>query len=198
METSPVKRRRGGRRSGVTLVEMLVTLGLLSVVMGTVTGMILRTQREYTRQREAIRLQENMRNAEMVIARLLRTAAVDPLGLSIGRVDIDPLAHGTFDNVRVRSDFNPADGDVLDALEDALVYTSDDTLYVRWQAGAVPQPIAYPVRSLLFEYFAADDTPITSQALIANAAKAKYTVTAPAKPGDAAIKSRIAWVHFRN
>lgn len=198
METPAVMHTSRRRRSGVTLIEMLVTLSLLSVIMAGVTGMVTRTQRDYTRQREAIRLQENMRNAEMTIARLLRTAAVDPLDLSIGSLDVDPLARGAFDNVRVRSDFNPVDGDVLDPLEDALVYTSHDTLYVRWQAGAVPQPIAYPVRSLLFEYFAADDSPVTTQAQIGSAVKAKYTITAPVKPDDTQLKARIAWVHFRN
>lgn len=186
------------RRPGMTLIEMLVSLTLLSIVMGTVTGMITRTQSDYTRQREAIRLQENMRVAELTLTRLLRTAAVDPLSKNIAGVDIDPLAHGVFDNIRIRSDFNPADGDVSDPLEDALVFTSADTLYVRWRAGTAPQPLAYPVRSIRFEYFAADDTPITTQALIRTAAKAKYTLTAPARPGDATLKRRVSWVHFRN
>jgi len=187
-----------GRPLGVTLVEMLVTLTLLSIVMAAVTGMVTRTQRDYTRQREVIRAQENVRTAELMLTRLLRTGGVDPLSKGIGSIDIDPLAHGKFDNIRVRSDFNPADGDVLDPLEDALVYTARDTLYVRWQAGAVPQPVAFPVRSLLFEYFTADDTPITSQALIATAVKAKYTVTVPVKPDDATLKERVTWVHLRN
>lgn len=185
-------------RSGVTLVEMLVTLVLLSIVMGTVTGMVTRTSRDYTRQREAVRVQENVRTAELVLTRLLRSGSVDPFSQDIGSIDIDPLAHGKFDNIRVRSDFNPADGDVADLLEDALVYTAGDTLYVRWQAGAVPEAVAFPVRSLVFEYFAADDAPITSQALIGMAAKAKYTVSVPVKPGDATLKERVTWVHFRN
>ena len=186
------------RRSGVTLIEMLVTLALLSIVMAAVTGMVMRTQRDYTRQREAIRLQENVRTAELVLTRLLRTSTADPLSKNIGSLEVDPLGHGKFDNIRIRSDFNPADGDVADPLEDALVYTARDTLYIRWQAGTVPQPVAYPVRGLLFEYFAADDTPITSQALIGTAAKARYTVTAPATPENPTLKRRVSWVHFRN
>ena len=164
------------RRLGMTLIEMLGSLTLLSIVMGTVTGMITRTQSDYTRQREAIRLQENMRVAELTLTRLLRTAAVDPLSQNIAGVDIDPLAHGVFDNIRIRSDFNPADGDIADPLEDALFYTSADTLYVRWRAGTVPQALAYPVRSIRFEYFAADNTPIVTQALIPSAA---HTVHGP-------------------
>jgi prepilin-type N-terminal cleavage/methylation domain-containing protein len=198
MQTLATVRVRGRHRSGVTLVEMLVTLGLLSIVMATVTGMTMRTQRDYTRQRELIRLQENMRTAELVFTRLLRTSTADPLSQNIGAVDIDPLAHGALDNVRVRSDFNPADGDVGDPLEDALVYTARDTLYVRWQAATVPQPVAYPVTSIVFEYFAADETPVTTQAQFPNAVKVKYTVTAPVKPGDATLKRRASWVYFRN
>lgn len=189
---------RSGARAGLTLIEMLVTLTLLSVVMATVTGMVIRTQRDYTRQREVIRLQENLRSVELVVTRLLRTASVDPLDQNVGKVDIDPMSHGAFDNIRVRSDYNPADGDVADLLEDALVYTARDTLYVRWQAGAVPQPVAFPVRSILFEYFAADGTPITTVADFPNAVKVKYTVSAPVKPGDAAVKERASWVYLRN
>jgi prepilin-type N-terminal cleavage/methylation domain-containing protein len=185
-------------RRGVTLVEMLVTLFLLSVAMGTVTGMVTRTQRDYTRQREVIRLQENLRSAELVVTRLLRTASVDPLDQNVGKVDIDPMNHGTFDNIRVRSDYNPADGDVLDPLEDALVYTARDTLYVRWQAGTIPQPIAFPVRSIVFEYFAADGTPITTVAEFPNAVKVKYTVTAPVTPRASTVKRRESWVYLRN
>lgn len=191
-----VRRRR---RSGLTLVEMLVTLALLSIVMATVTGMTMRTQRDYIRQREVIGLQENLRSAELVLTRLLRTATADPLDQNIGRVDIDPMSHGALDNIRVRSDYNPADGDVADPLEDVLVYTGGDTLYVRWEAPpAVPQPLAYPVRSVEFEYFSADDTPITTQADFPTAVKVRYTVTAPVKPGDATLKRKESWVYFRN
>ena len=191
---------KGNRRprSGVTLIEMLVAMTLLTLVMATVTSLITRTQRDYTRQREAIRLQENVRTAELVVTRLFRTATVDPLNLNLGSVVINPLAHGALDNVRVRSDFNPVDGDVNDPLEDALVYTAQDTLYVRWQAGAVPQPVAFPVRSIVFEYFTANDTPVTTQAQFVNAAKVRYTVTAPVKPGAATVKRRQSWVFFRN
>jgi prepilin-type N-terminal cleavage/methylation domain-containing protein len=190
--------RRRAARAGFTLVEMLVSLTLFSIVAGAVTVMITQTQRDYTRQREVVRLQENMRTAELVLTRLLRSATVDPMSTNVGVVTVDPLAHGVFDNIRVRSDFNPADGDVLDPLEDVLVYTNSDTLYVRWVAGAVPQAVAYPVRSILFEYFAADDTPVTTQAAFPNAAKVKYTLTAPVTPGDAAVKRRESWVFFRN
>jgi prepilin-type N-terminal cleavage/methylation domain-containing protein len=190
--------RRRVSRAGFTLVEMLITLTLFSIVAGAVTVMITQTQRDYTRQRQVVQLQENLRTAELVVTRLLRTATVDPMNLNVGSVVMDPLAHGVFDNIRVRSDYNPADGDVLDPLEDALVYTARDTLYVRWQAGAVPQPMAYPVRTILFEYFAADNTPVTTQAQFPNAAKVKYTLTAPVTPGDAAVKRRESWVFFRN
>jgi prepilin-type N-terminal cleavage/methylation domain-containing protein len=193
MSTSPMP-----RRTGFTLVEMLVTLVMLSIVMASVTGMITATQRDYTRQRQALQLEENVRSAELTIARLLRTATVDPFSTSVGVLNVDPLARGVFDNIRVRSDYNPADGDVLDLLEDALVYTARDTLYVRWQAGAVPQPVAYPVRSLLFEYFAVDNTPVTTQAMIGTAVKAKFTVRVPTVPGGSTLKERVTWVHFRN
>lgn len=186
------------RRRGVTIIEMLLSLTMLSIVMASVTALVRRSQIDYTRQRDVVRTQENIRAAELVITRLLRSGAVDPMSTAVGRIDINPLGRPALDNIRVRSDYNPADGDVLDPLEDALVYTSGDTLYVRWQAAAQPQALAYPVRSVVFEYFTEAGVAVTTQAAFPTAATAKYTVTAPIKPGSSTLKRRSSWVYFRN
>ena len=70
---------------------------------------------------------------------------------SAGAPRVDPLPP-PFDTLRIVADFNPADADVADLLEDVLVYAVNDTLYVRWQAGAAVAPVAWPVRTLAFQF----------------------------------------------
>ena len=69
----------------------------------------------------------------MALVTTLRNAEADPLGLGLGLLDADPDGSGSFDEVRITSDFNPPDGDVADALEDVRFWRSQDTLYASWQ-----------------------------------------------------------------
>ena len=160
--------RRGLGNAGFTLTELLITLGLLSVVLSSVVAVMLGMQRGYVRQREAARSEDALRLAETTILTIFRTAEANPRGMTgplAPRILANPLSHATFDNVRIVSDFNPPDGDALDMAEDVLISVASDSLFVRWQqvSGAVQIAIAYPVRGLLFEYYTATGTvPLTA------------------------------------
>jgi prepilin-type N-terminal cleavage/methylation domain-containing protein len=186
------------RRSGFTLIESLIALGLLAVVGTALTSLVLGTQRDYIRQRERVQAEQTIRAVEALLTRVLRTARVDPRRLNIGRLDADPLATGAFDNLRVRSDFNPVDGDVADPLEDVLLQVRNDTLLVRWQAGGVMEPAAYPVRSLRFFYQATDGTALVSAATAAAAKRVRIVVTVPGLEDPSLLRRRETWVYLRN
>ncbi len=176
-------------RSGFTLIESLIALGLLAVVGTALTSLVLRTQRDYVRQRERMQAEETIRSVESLLTRVLRTARVDPRRLNIGRLEADPDGSGVFDDLRVRSDFNPTDGDVLDPLEDVLIRVQNDTLLVRWQALGAAEPAAAPVRSLRFFYHATDGTALTTAAAAA-AAKHVLDPAEPASPLERLAKAR--------
>ena len=189
-----------GPEHGFTIVELVVSMALLWVVLAGVVNSVLTTQRMYTVQSAIARGQESLRSAEFTISTLLRTAGADPNGTGTTLVDPDPLARGSFDNLRVVSDFNPADGDTNDALEDVAVWVdSADTLRIRWSAGGEDEAMAYPVTSLEFRYFANDGTELASAADVASGAtQVLFTLVAPRDPRSQAVERRESWVYLRN
>ena len=200
-----MKRRQRGtsaRQAGFSLVELLISMTLLGVIMTGLTGVIVSMQRTYISQRERARAQETLQAVQMTVATALRAAGANWGGTS--GLDPDPLNHGRFDNIRLVSDFNPLDGDVSDLLEDVQIWVGADTLFVRWQAGGTPQPLAYPVNDLLFQYYANDGTEMTVPSQIVGATRVRFILEAPLD-GRAGITGRLEsfrleswWVHLRN
>ena len=185
--------------SGFTLIEVTISVTILTIVVGSVMGIVLSIQRSFIEQRERTRAQESLRAGQLIVATVLRSAGADALNTGLTLLDPDPLNHNRFDNLRVVSDFNPADGDVTDMLEDVLVEVEADTLFVRWQAGAQRQAVAYPVEDMLFEYYATDGTLLTTASQIVGATRAKFTVQAAAGPWTSVIESiETWWIYLRN
>lgn len=183
-------------RSGFTVIEMMVSMTLLVIVMGSVFGVMARSQREFATQREVVRAQETMQGIEILLTRVLRSGRADPRQLGIGLLDADPLGHGAFDNIRVVSDLN-GDGATTGAMEDVQIRVDADTLWMRWQAGAAEQPVALDVASLEFEYFALDGTGLTAEADAADAARVKATI-AVRRPNAGGLLRRESWIQIRN
>lgn len=194
----------GRGHKGFTLVELVVSLTLLSVIVGAVVGVTLGMQRGYVRQRETVTAEDALRIAETTIATILRSAGANPRDLSGGsapRLEPNPLNHATFDNLRVVADFNPADGNMNGDLEDVQLWVANDTLFVRWKAataGGVAAPVAYPVRSVLFQYYANDGTLLTSVPQVVGATRVKVTLTAPRHNRPTVLTRREIWVYLRN
>ena len=190
---------RRARTHGFTIVELIISMTLLSVVVLAILNSVLTTQRMYTVQSTIHRAQESLRSAEFTIATLLRTAGADPQLTGTTLLDPDPLQRGEFDNLRVVSDFNPADGDTNDALEDVLVWVGSDTLWIRWSSAGEGQAMAYPVTSMEFRYFANDGTELATAADVASGAtQVLLTMVAPRDPRSTAVERRESWVYLRN
>lgn len=75
--------------------------------------------------------------------------------------ETNPLYHADQeDNLRVRSDFNPADGVLDDPMEDIVIYVSGDTLYYRDMGrGASDEPQFHSIESVTFELLDANGAP---------------------------------------
>lgn len=188
----------GRASAGFTLVEMVVSIALLSIVVGSLVSVVLSSQRSYDRQANVNRSQENLRAAESSIVTILRAAKADPYETGSALLDPDPLNHGKFDNVRVVSDFNPADGDFSDPMEDVLFYLMGDTLKVRWQAGTEALSLAWPITLLDFDYFDTAGTAITDPAAVGTATRARVTIVADKGPRTDALDRLQSWVYMRN
>jgi prepilin-type N-terminal cleavage/methylation domain-containing protein len=187
-----------GSRAGFTLIELMISLTILTVVMAALMGAVLSVQRGYVNQRERVRAQESLRAAQMTMVTILRSAGADPTSSGMGLLNPDPDGNGVFDDVRVVTDFN-MDGDILDPLEDVRAWVASDTLWVRWQGGASAQALAAPIRSLRFEYYANDGTQFTVPVQTVGATRARFIIEAPRDPRSGTLE-RIEswWVNLRN
>jgi prepilin-type N-terminal cleavage/methylation domain-containing protein len=186
------------RDRGFTLTEVVIAMVLLAIVMGALFSLIVRAQSDYTRQREAVRASEGLRMAEGAIASVLRTAGADPYDRGEAGIEADPLGHGEFDNLRVVSDFNPADGEVDDLYEDVEIWIDADTLTARWEADGDGQPMVYPVESLEFWYYDAAGNEITDADLVNDAIRARFRIETPKDPRSGTVDTREASVYLRN
>ena len=179
-------------------MELLISLTLLSVILGALMGTVVQVQRNFTLQQSRVQAQEALRVAEYVIGTVLRSAEADPSLAGNSLMDPDPSSTGRFDQIRVVSDFNPVDGDVLGLLEDVLVYAQNDTLFIRWQAGAAAQAMAAPVDSLRFQYYDEFGTEYTTSATVSSAIKVLVTLVAEGDPRATSPERRTSWIYFRN
>lgn len=183
---------------GFSLVELVISLTLLGLILGSLFGAVVTVQASFTRQQVTVRSQEALRAGEMIITRILRTARADPNDTGLGLLDPDPNNLGVYTTLRTRADFNPPDGDFDDPLEDVTVSLANDTLYVIWQAGGTMQPLVYPVDSLLFEYFNDAGTALTTDATVPGATQVRLTLVAVEDPLSNSVERRVVWIYLRN
>jgi prepilin-type N-terminal cleavage/methylation domain-containing protein len=194
-------------RRGFTLAEVMIALTMLAIIMGGVVSVMMSMQRGYIRQREVARSEDALRVAELTITRILQTAGSNPLNMPAGAANsprFDPYT-APFDSLRVVADFNPVDATTDDPLEDVLVYVLNDTLFVSWQNGAAPAPVAFPVRTLLFQYDSAGTIlttttgGVTTPGVIPRAAsRVRVTLRAPRHNRNNVLARRDMWVYLRN
>lgn len=183
-------------RAGFTLIEMAVSMTLLVIIMGSVFGVMARSQREYAVQREVVRAQETLQGIEILLTRILRSGRADPQRLGIGLLDPDPWTNAVFDDIRVVSDLN-GDGVTTGLMEDVTIRLNGHHLVMRWQTGAAEQEVARRVTSLNFEYYAMDGTLLTAPAAAALASRVKVTVGVR-RPNAGGVLTRQSWIQIRN
>lgn len=189
------------RRAGFSLIELMISLVLLTVVLGAVMRVTLSMQKSYIRQREVTGADDAIRTTEAMLITVMRAAGANPYGLTgtnAPQLDPDPSNSGTFNSVRAVADFNPADGDTNDSMEDVLVTVVSDTLEIRSSAGASSVAVAYGIRSLRFEYFASNGTALTTKANVSIATRVKVTITALVHTRSSVTTQRVFWINLRN
>lgn len=185
-------------RAGFTLIELMISLTMLGIVLGGLTTVMVGMQRGYTRQRETARSEDALRNAELTISSILRYAGANPRNMSGGGAPrINPF-DPPFDSLQVVADFNPADASVAGLLEDVLVFARNDTLYVRWQAGAAVAPVAWPVRTLLFQFDSSGTILATTIDAVRAAKRVRVTLEAPKHSRTTELARRESWIYLRN
>ncbi len=185
---------------GFSTLGMIVALTLLGFMLSPLLGTVLSAQRGFVANRERARSTSNVRYAHLALTRMMRLAGARPLGGLVTGIDPDPLGDGAFNDVRIRADYNPPDGDTNDPNEDLVFYLRSDTMYVRaGMAADAEEPFLIGVDSLGFEYFDRDGAAISDPARVAfDARSARVTLQARGRVAGPAPRALVGQVRLRN
>jgi prepilin-type N-terminal cleavage/methylation domain-containing protein len=191
------------RRSGFTLVELLISMIVLSVVMAGTAITIVKVQRQYTSQRSTVEARDLARALETTLGGLFRVAGANPrrittTGVLMTSMTVDPLARGVWNNVDLQADFNPVDSLLTGDLEQVHVRLTNDTVYLRMRSGGTLDPVGAPVSQLLFRFYDVDGNEITNAAQVpATARRVRMTIRVPIKSSSQTVE-RDSWIAIRN
>ena len=169
---------------GFTLLELLVTVVVMGVVLGIVGQILVQTQTVYLNQREMIRAQQDVRFALHTFVRLLRMSGNDPLETPIGfqAIDPDPDGNTIWDTIRIRADWNPADGDLADPDEDVRFTVNNNILLIQQASDASAVEFLPNISAIQFQYFDGDGNviadPVTDNGAIARVQATVQGITA--------------------
>ena len=186
---------------GFSTLGMIISLVLLGLFLSPLLGTVISAQRGFVTTQERARATGNMRYGHLALTRIMRVAGSSPSTTSVQAIDPDPDGNGNFDDVRLRADYNPPDGDTNDPGEDFTYFLQADTMFVRVGAAGTPQPYLIGVDSLAFEYFDRDGVEITDAARIAARGAISARITLRARSEVYRHESErllIGRVRFRN
>ncbi len=189
----------GAGLKGFSTLGMIVALTLLGFMLSPLLGTLLSAQHGFVASRERAQATSNVRYAHLALTRMMRLAGARPLGGPVTGIDPDPLGDGLFNDVRLRADYNPPDGDTDDPGEDLVLYLRGDTMFVRAGTGGAEEPYLMGVDSLAFEYFDRDGAPITVPNRVAmDARSAEVTIRAAARAPGLSPRELVGRVRLRN
>jgi hypothetical protein len=188
------------RAGGFSTIGMIAAFVLLGLLLSPLLGTILSAQRGFVVSRDRARAAGCVRYAHLSLTRFMRLAGSSPVGLPLPGIDPDPGGDGVFNDVRLRSDYNPPDGDTDDPGEDLTFFLRADTMLVKSGAAGAEEPFLIGVDSLAFEYYDLDGSVITDPARVGpRAISVNVTIRARGdKDSDPAERLLTGLVRLRN
>ncbi len=109
-----------GGDAGFGLIEILVSLAILSLALGGLAGLLIQNSQMNRAGQMSAEVQATARNCLSMIVQVLRTAGWDPLNAGFAPVVLDPSPSNTANYIEALADLNE-DGDTDDADEDVLI-----------------------------------------------------------------------------
>lgn len=152
---------------GFSLVELLISSTVMLIVLGMISGIAHSVQQSYSRQRPRMEAVNNASAGLDAIIRLTRMAGANPKNIANFPSATIPAIVPAANSIRLRADWNPADGDLNDPFEDVEFTVSNGTLFKK-EASLAPTADAAPVafleniESINFTYFDIDNNVTTS------------------------------------
>jgi prepilin-type N-terminal cleavage/methylation domain-containing protein len=141
---------------GFSLVELLIVSTVMLVVLGIISAIVQSVQRNYAQQRPRIEAVSNASAAMDMMVRIILTSGNNPNNIASFPSTATPAIVPAANSIRIRSDWNPADGDLADPYEDVEFSTANGVLRKQERSIATPdaQPVPYldNIESLTFTY----------------------------------------------
>jgi type II secretory pathway component PulJ len=173
------KGKRTSTISGFSLVEMLISITLLTLLLGGVFNVVWRVEKGYANEKRVSAMQQNQRYTLEMMTKAIRNAGNNPEGIALDKLNLDPDGNQQYDSIRIQSDCNPPDGDILDSEEDVQYRVSNSQLLYRdGPPGSAEVSIAGNIQSLSFSAFDGDGNATTDPNLMSAIV---ITVTATAE-----------------
>lgn len=130
--------RRAPAEGGFSLLELLVSLALLSMVLGGIAGLLVQNSQINRAEQMRAEIQSTARNCLSMIVQVLRTAGWDPQNAGFAAVALDPSPTNSTNYIEVFADLNE-DGDTADEGEDVTIRW--DSERIEWRMSSdVSQP----------------------------------------------------------
>jgi type II secretory pathway component PulJ len=118
---------------GVTMLEMLVSVTVLTLAMTSVWGLLLQSSRINRSQQLTVTAQSDARTCMAMIEARLRTTGWDPMSAGIQLVRLDSVPGDGIDEIETYADLD-ADGDTDGIDEQVLIRHIEDR--IEWRRSA--------------------------------------------------------------
>ena len=168
---------------GFSLVELLIVSTVMLIVLGMVSAIAHSVQRSYSQQRPRMEAVNNATAGMDTIIRIVRMAGANPNDIANFPSTTIPAIVPQANSIRIRADWNPADGDLSDPYEDVEFTVSNGTLFKqeRSLAGSADNaPVLFleNIESLNFTYLDIDNN-VTSLGNAVATVKVAMTTRTP-------------------
>ena len=187
-----IKTTLAGNTAGFTLVEILVGLGLASVLMAAIVALFATLSRSYTTQNVAAEVQQVVRAGIDEMVMNIRMAGVNPLNIA----DVGVKDDYSSTQIRFTSDIN-ASGVIGDADDEDIAYIFEENKLKRQVDGGNKIELVQNVSDFSFTYLKEDELPADSVSEI-RTVLISMTVTEPAGRGQNVSRTYSARVRCRN